>query len=88
VEYDKKSKFVRFSAKKIIRFRGPDVKNERPEEIEKTTADILSLFATDLKCMDVWQGVAIDSLKFHPGLPCPTFPCPAGGPPLKRPIQE
>jgi hypothetical protein len=33
----------------------------------------------------VWQGVALDSLKFHPGLPCPTLLRPAGGPPLKRP---
>jgi hypothetical protein len=29
--------------------------------------------------MDVWQGVAVDFLKFHPGPPCPTFLCPAGG---------
>jgi hypothetical protein len=27
--------------------------------------------------MGVWQGVAMDSLKFHPGLPCPTLLCPA-----------
>jgi hypothetical protein len=33
----------------------------------------------------VWQGVAMDSLKFHPGPPCPTHLRPAGGPPLKRP---
>jgi hypothetical protein len=37
------------------------------------------------RLVGVWQGVAMDSLKFHPGLPCPTPPCPAGGPPLKRP---
>jgi hypothetical protein len=35
--------------------------------------------------MGVWQGVAMDSLKFHPGPPCPTLLRPAGGPPLKRP---
>jgi hypothetical protein len=29
--------------------------------------------------MGVWQGVAMDSLKFHPGTPCPIFVCPAGG---------
>jgi hypothetical protein len=28
--------------------------------------------------MGVWQGVAIDSLKFHPGLPCLTFLLPMG----------
>jgi hypothetical protein len=31
--------------------------------------------------MDVWQGVAIDSLKFHLGPPCLTLLCLAGGPP-------
>jgi hypothetical protein len=35
--------------------------------------------------MGVWQGVAIDSLKFRPGLPCPTLLRPLDGPPLKRP---
>jgi hypothetical protein len=34
--------------------------------------------------MGVWQGVAMDSLKYHLGPPCPTLLCPAGGPPLKR----
>jgi hypothetical protein len=38
--------------------------------------------------MGVWQGVAMDSPKFHPGLPCPTLLCPVGGPPLKRPYQD
>jgi hypothetical protein len=33
--------------------------------------------------MGVWHGVAMDSLKFHPSLPCPTLLRPAGGPPLK-----
>jgi hypothetical protein len=28
--------------------------------------------------MGVWQGVAMDSLKFHLGLPCSTLLCPAG----------
>jgi hypothetical protein len=32
--------------------------------------------------MALWQGVAMDSLNFHPGLPCPTLLHPAGGPPL------
>jgi hypothetical protein len=40
---------------------------------------------TSLHVMGVWQGVAMDSLKFHPGLPCLTLLCPAGGPPLKWP---
>jgi hypothetical protein len=34
--------------------------------------------------MGVWQGVAMESLKFHPGLPCPTLLCPAGGLPLEQ----
>jgi hypothetical protein len=32
----------------------------------------------------VWQGVAMNSLKFHPGPPCHTLLCPVGGPHLKR----
>jgi hypothetical protein len=35
----------------------------------------------------VWQRVAMDSLRFHPGPPCPTFLCPADGPPPKRPYS-
>jgi hypothetical protein len=35
--------------------------------------------------MGVWQRVAMDSLKFHLALPCPTLLRPAGGPPLKQP---
>jgi hypothetical protein len=34
--------------------------------------------------LGVWQGVAMDFLKFHPGPLCPTLLCPAGGQPLKR----
>jgi hypothetical protein len=35
--------------------------------------------------MGVWRGVAMDSLMFHPGLPCLTVLCPVGRPLLKRP---
>jgi hypothetical protein len=35
--------------------------------------------------LGVRHGIAMDSLKFHPGPPCPTFGRPAGEPPLKRP---
>jgi hypothetical protein len=35
------------------------------------------------KCMGVWQGVAMDSLKIHTGTSCPSFLGCAGGPPLK-----
>jgi hypothetical protein len=35
--------------------------------------------------MGVWHGVAIDSLKFHPGMPYLTLLRPAGGPPLEQP---
>jgi hypothetical protein len=37
-----------------------------------------------LLVMGVWQGVGMDSLKFHSGLPCPTLLRPAGRQPLKR----
>jgi hypothetical protein len=33
----------------------------------------------------VWQGVAMNSLKFYSGLPCPALLRPAGGPPLEQP---
>jgi hypothetical protein len=35
------------------------------------------------KKMVVWQGVAMNSLMFHPGPPCPTLLRPAGRSPLK-----
>jgi hypothetical protein len=38
--------------------------------------------------MGVWQGVAMDSLKFHLSTPSPTLLCPEGGPPLKRPYRR
>jgi hypothetical protein len=38
-----------------------------------------------LASMGVWQGVAKDSLKYSPGLPCPTLLHPVSEPPLKRP---
>jgi hypothetical protein len=38
-----------------------------------------------LGAIGVRRGVAIDSLKFHPGPPCPTLLCPASGPTLKQP---
>jgi hypothetical protein len=38
--------------------------------------------------MGVRQGVAMDSLKFHPGPPSSILLRPVGGPPLKRPFQE
>jgi hypothetical protein len=43
------------------------------------------IWSSRLGAMGAWQGVAMDSLKFHPGPPCPTLLCPAGGPSLKRP---
>jgi hypothetical protein len=36
------------------------------------------------EAMGVWHGVAMNSIKFHPGPPFLALPCPAGGPPLKR----
>jgi hypothetical protein len=35
--------------------------------------------------MGIWQGVAMDSLKFYPGPPCPTLLRSAGTPALKQP---
>jgi len=35
--------------------------------------------------MGIWHGVAMDSLKFHLGLPWPTLLHPVGRPPLKQP---
>jgi hypothetical protein len=35
--------------------------------------------------MGVWQGMVMDSLKLHPGPPCPTLLRPAGGSPMKQP---
>jgi hypothetical protein len=37
--------------------------------------------------MGAWQGVTMDSLKFHPGPTCLTLLRPAGEPPLKRPYR-
>jgi hypothetical protein len=38
--------------------------------------------------MGVWKEVAMDSLKFHPGPPCPTLLGPVGRPPLKQPYSR
>jgi hypothetical protein len=43
---------------------------------------------TGVGIMDVWQGVAMDSLKFHPGPLCPTLLCPLGRSPLKWPYSR
>jgi hypothetical protein len=36
----------------------------------------------------VWQGMAMDSLKYHYGPSCLAFLCPADGPLLKRPYSR
>jgi hypothetical protein len=46
--------------------------------------DFFDKTTLSLKGMAVWQGLVMDSLKFHPGLPCPAFLCPACGLPLKQ----
>jgi hypothetical protein len=48
-----------------------------------TTFSDLQMYVC-LGSIGVRQGVAMDSLNLHPGPPCPTLLCPAGGPPLKR----
>jgi hypothetical protein len=35
--------------------------------------------------MGMWEGLAMESLEFYPGLLCPTLLHPAGGPPFKQP---
>lgn len=40
------------------------------------------------KTICVWQAVAMDPRKFHPGPPCLIFLCLVGGPPLKLPWGE
>jgi hypothetical protein len=41
-----------------------------------------SVFTSELqpRSIGIWQGVAMNSPKFHSGPPCPTLLCPAGGP--------
>jgi hypothetical protein len=38
--------------------------------------------------MGVRQGVAMNSPKYHPGPPCPSLPCLAGGLPLQQPYNR
>jgi hypothetical protein len=48
---------------------------------------LIQKLATDwlqIGYLGVWKVVAMDSLKFHMGAPCPTLLCTAGGPPKKR----
>jgi hypothetical protein len=41
----------------------------------------------DKTCMGIWQGVAMDSLRFNPGPPCHTFLRSVGRPLMKRPYD-
>jgi hypothetical protein len=52
-----------------------------PAHSEKTCLRIP--FPTWHRIIGLWQEVAMDSLKFHMGSPCPTLLRPAVGPPLK-----
>jgi hypothetical protein len=65
-----------------------DKQNEK-EEITWNTGNTFRLqkamFTIGAVSIGVWQGVAMNSLKFHLGPPCPTLLCPAGGSPLKWP---
>jgi hypothetical protein len=47
-----------------------------------------SCFSVSSCFIGVWQGVALDFLKYHLGLPCPTLLRPAGRQPLKRPYNR
>jgi hypothetical protein len=48
----------------------------------------LRLDGVMVRGMGVCRGVAINSLKFHPGLPCPTLLRPAGWLSLKQPYDR
>jgi len=37
--------------------------------------------------LGVWQWVAVDPVKFHPGFPCPTLLCRTGGPPPQTALK-
>jgi hypothetical protein len=50
--------------------------------------DRVTSYFSLLLLMGVWQGVAMDSLKFHMGLPCPTLLRPVGKPTLKQPYSR
>jgi hypothetical protein len=57
----------------------------------KTRTTILAFYPTKrfcVKSMGIWEGVFMDSLKFHLGLPCPTLLRPEGDPPLKWPYDH
>jgi hypothetical protein len=45
----------------------------------RTKVDHIFFGGAGRKFMDLWQKLAMDSLKFHPGPPCPTLLHPAGG---------
>jgi hypothetical protein len=66
------------------KLQGPSPENPQIKNVEKVrTAKAVFEFGLSIKIeftMGIWQGVAMDSLKFRP-----TLLCPAGGPPLKRP---
>jgi hypothetical protein len=53
--------------------------------LETTVKGVEEEILRAVESMRVWQGVAMDSLKFHPGLPCPILLRPADEPSLKRP---
>jgi hypothetical protein len=51
-----------------------------PDLVEvKTGEDIASRLSMGERVRPVWQGVFTDSLKFHPGPPCPTLLRLSGG---------
>jgi hypothetical protein len=68
------------------------MEEEEEEQRENNTMsqmspNVSSLFLHESldEAMGVWQGMAMDSLKFHLGRPCPTLLCPDGGSPLTQP---
>jgi hypothetical protein len=65
--------------------------NQGKSEISKLPSKFYQRMKTSqvtLENMGVWQGVAMDSLKYHSDPPCHTLPRPAGGSPLKRPYSR
>jgi hypothetical protein len=57
-----------------------DVASDRMEQLGKAVDDATYSHTG----MSVWKGVAMDSLKYHSGPPCPTLLCLVSGPTLKQ----
>jgi hypothetical protein len=66
------------------------VSHQFPDSCFPTFSSPLAIFLVGQEegSMGVWQGVAMDSLKYHQGPSCPTLLRPASGSLLKRPYSR